>query len=862
MSRSFIWGRFTNLRLDAAAAEELCRRARLRRERAASRHAWKTIHVLEKTGRLWAEPASPFRRRAQALMPGVSGFSPEMVRRTLEIIPGLLSRDALRRRLRAELGREDALDRWSLEPSGGAALKACPLGAVLHVAAGNIFLGCIDSVVMSLLTNNVTLLRLSSADREFPLLFAESLLKADPEGDLVSGLAVLSWEKGLEDVEKVFKRRLQGVVVWGGESAVSAYRRDLGSGCKLVAFGPKLSFGVVSREGLRRRGVREAARRAARDIVWWDQAACASPQTLFIEGPSGEFMESLASELERSARELPPGRLSPDEAAEIVQERHRALAAELLGRGRLLAGRDLRWTIAWNKKGELKASPLSRFIHVRPYEGLRELGKLIAPSAPYLQSAGILVGSNEEAPYAEALTEAGASRVPELGRMLESETGEPHDGRYPLSELVRWVSAPAAAAAADSGKILGALLEQAAEESPFYRRRLKGGLSRAPLLSKDDLRRHAPPLSRALLTREAEGSGTIVFASGGSTGEPKFSLYTQEEFESTCRWLAWGMRGAGLEEGDVLANLFVAGNLWSSFLAVSGAARALRVTHLPIGGTSEAAVALDGLRRLKANALAGLPSTMLELARHLEDKGERLHVEKIFYAGEHVSEEMVRSWKRAFGVRLVRSAGYASVDAGWIGFQCPFCEAGAHHAAEGLQRVEILSVEGGRPVRAGEAGEIVATNLLRRWMPVIRYRTGDLGRWLAGPCPCGHPAPLFKLLGRCDDRINVGGAHLDAADVGRAVASVPGLSFFHQIVVSGRGGERLTVRVERKPRWAGEQPGLCERLGEALLRHSHELRDSVNRGWLKAPEIEILAPGKLPRQARTGKIRRVVDLRR
>ncbi|MDE2292461.1 MAG: hypothetical protein KGL53_10290, partial [Elusimicrobia bacterium] len=256
--RAFLWGRTAELpELTPARAERLCREALARRPRAAARHLWGTVRVLEETGRLWRSPASPYRRRAQRLLAG-GGFSAATVRATLDILPRLLEAGALRRRLERELGRADALDAWSLDPEGERTLKAFPLGAVLHVAAGNIFLGCIDSVVMSLLTNNVTLLRMSSADTAFPLLFAESLRRADRDGVLAGTLAAVSWDSAREDVAAVFKRRLQGVVVWGGEGAVSAYRRDLGPGCRFVAFGPKLSFGVVTRGALRAHGPSEA----------------------------------------------------------------------------------------------------------------------------------------------------------------------------------------------------------------------------------------------------------------------------------------------------------------------------------------------------------------------------------------------------------------------------------------------------------------------------------------------------------------------------------------------------------------------------------------------------------------------------
>ncbi|MHB8533509.1 MAG: acyl-CoA reductase, partial [Solirubrobacteraceae bacterium] len=530
MSRGFFWGRFESAPpLSPAGAERLCRQAEERRERASSRHFWKTLDVLHATGRLWADPRSPFRRRAQALMPRISGFSSATVRQTLEIIPLLLDKRTLRRRLAAELGREDALDAWSLDPEGATAVKAFPLGAVLHVAAGNIFLGCIDSVVMSLLTNNVTLLRLSASDTTFPLLFAESLVRADKAGALGSTLSILSWPRGAEAVESVFKRRLQGIVVWGGESAVSAYRRNLGVGAKLIAFGPKLSFGVVSRAGLERFGVKKAARRAARDVALWDQAACASPQTLFVQDRDPRaFLDALAAEFSRLARTQPMGAPTPDEAASLLEERHRALTAELLGRGRLLAPKDLGWTVAWNRESSLKASPLRRFLHVRPYKDIDDLSARVSGSAPYLQSAGLLVGAAETGAYAEALAAAGASRAPELGRMLESETGEPHDGRYALGELVRWVSGPAAAVSDNVGKALAGVLEQSAAESSFYSRRLRGATARAlehvPFLDKEDLYRHGPPRSEALLTQAGEGRGRVVFASGGSTGKPKFSF--------------------------------------------------------------------------------------------------------------------------------------------------------------------------------------------------------------------------------------------------------------------------------------------------------------------------------------------------
>jgi phenylacetate-coenzyme A ligase PaaK-like adenylate-forming protein len=42
-------------------------------------------------------------------------------------------------------------------------------------------------------------------------------------------------------------------------------------------------------------------------------------------------------------------------------------------------------------------------------------------------------------------------------------------------------------------------------------------------------------------------------------------------------------------------------------------------------------------------------------------------------------------------------------------------------------------------------GEVVVTTLSRRGMPLIRYRTGDLSRFLPGSCRC---ARRLERLGR------------------------------------------------------------------------------------------------------------------
>ncbi|MFR1310499.1 MAG: hypothetical protein ACLSCO_17580 [Gallintestinimicrobium sp.] len=51
---------------------------------------------------------------------------------------------------------------------------------------------------------------------------------------------------------------------------------------------------------------------------------------------------------------------------------------------------------------------------------------------------------------------------------------------------------------------------------------------------------------------------------------------------------------------------------------------------------------------------------------------------------------------------------------------------------------EILDPETGQPVPEGHYGDSwFSTTLRRRGMPLVRHRTGDLGRMIAEPCACG-----------------------------------------------------------------------------------------------------------------------------
>jgi len=316
---------------------------------------------------------------------------------------------------------------------------------------------------------------------------------------------------------------------------------------------------------------------------------------------------------------------------------------------------------------------------------------------------------------------------------------------------------------------------------------------------------------------------------------------------------------AGIGSGDTVGNLFMAGSLYTSFLAASEALEKLGCVSLPIAGNAELNQVMRYVELFRPTAILGLPSVLVQIAETVERRGLDLKIPKILYGGEHLSREAKTYLRERLGADVVLSAGYASVDAGPVGYQCPFRPGGVHHLLYDYQYLEILDPETGRPVPEGEVGEIVVTCLKRRLMPLIRYRTGDLGRRVREQCPCGRTTPLFELKGRTGDVLRVGTVSIYPDSIAAALSQVQGVSHLFQIVADRAGAKDvLTIRTERLHH---RDPDRSDEIRQAILGENPELPEALAEGWLAALEVEVLEPDGLPRNERTGKIQRTVDRR-
>lgn len=93
---------------------------------------------------------------------------------------------------------------------------------------------------------------------------------------------------------------------------------------------------------------------------------------------------------------------------------------------------------------------------------------------------------------------------------------------------------------------------------------------------------------------------------------------------------------------------------------------------------------------------------------------------------------------------------YGSSENGIIAFQCR--KGNMHIMADHLS-VEFLD-ENDTPVKPGQPGRIVITDLSSNAMPLIRYDIGDIGKPSVETCGCGVQLPLMEMVeGRKEDFI-------------------------------------------------------------------------------------------------------------
>jgi hypothetical protein len=415
------------------------------RVREASRVYLKTLpvsRIVETIDRAIArllDRGDPWRRKAEELLPLVTGYDAEMIRLGLTGYLKTFRRPELRKFLAEDFANPQMLDGFQPTPKGGFA-RAYGADVLAHVWAGNVPGLPLWSLVSGLLVKSGNVGKVSSAEPLFAGWFARLLAEIDP--GLADCMAVLWWKGGDEASERALLERADLVLAYGGNESLAAIRERVLVTTRFLPFGHKVSFGMISRAALETNKAWSAAHQAAYDVIRYDQQGCYSPQLFFVERGGKvaprEFSGYLASELACFEQKFPRRMLSIEEAGDLAAWRHGEELKSFSQPGREILGDEAgRWSVVYTDDTEpVSPGGLNRTIRVVAVDRLEDTLPRIAPFRAFLQTAAVAAPPEELHRLAELLGEAGVTRICALGHMTAPEAGWHHDGRFNLLDLV------------------------------------------------------------------------------------------------------------------------------------------------------------------------------------------------------------------------------------------------------------------------------------------------------------------------------------------------------------------------------------------------------------------------------------------
>jgi phenylacetate-CoA ligase len=315
---------------------------------------------------------------------------------------------------------------------------------------------------------------------------------------------------------------------------------------------------------------------------------------------------------------------------------------------------------------------------------------------------------------------------------------------------------------------LQSTLNRAYKNVPFYRIclgeacmdpssvRSLADLELVPLTSREELSRNYPyglfavPLKDIVRIHTATGTGS----------NPTVSGYTNTDLGNWTEMVARTLTAAGVRADDIIQICFDPGlaNWAREFMR---GAEAIRASVIPMS-TLEVLKQVMVMNDYKTSVLVTSPSYARQLLREMTRMGvnpNSLSLKRALLIGEILSEPGRINLEKAFHIHIHGGYGLSEVPGPGIAYDC--AERQGLHINEDHFIAEIIDPENHQVLPPGEAGELVLTSLTARAFPLIRFRTGDMGRLITEVCPCSRSfARLESVPGRADHLVVIRGIKL------------------------------------------------------------------------------------------------------
>ncbi len=408
-----------------------------RAQRSLARRPWREVaEVVGRVAERMLDPEDALRAGALGSLIDSTGLSSEMAACVLDGMAADWRTDRLTRSVEAEPPLADALDGFTADRPG---LRARGYPLTLHIGAGTVPGVTAASMIRALMVKSAVWAKPGLGDVALSVAFARGIAEVDPEA--AAAVAVTYWPG--DDTPVAALTRPDLVVAYGGSDTVARLRTGLPITTPLVAYHHRLSFGAVAREALTATDAGAVGEAVALAAAVFDQRGCVSPHLIFAE-VGGEvdpkaWAAQVADACARTGRTLPAGRWTAGEASAVQQLRGAMeMKASVDPSVSLETGERLAWTVVVDAGASPESPCAGRTVRIRPVDDLAQIPSIVAGLAPVLQTVGFAGPADRAEALAEALSIVGVTRVCSFEDQPFPPPWWKHDGRSPLTPLVRW----------------------------------------------------------------------------------------------------------------------------------------------------------------------------------------------------------------------------------------------------------------------------------------------------------------------------------------------------------------------------------------------------------------------------------------
>ena len=370
-------------------------------------------------------------------------------------------------------------------------------------------------------------------------------------------------------------------------------------------------------------------------------------------------------------------------------------------------------------------------------------------------------------------------------------------------------------------------------------------LAKFPFTCKNDLRQNYPFGMFAVPRKKV----SRIHASSGTTGQPTVVGYTQNDVDMWSGLMARSIWAAGGRPGDIVHVAYGYG-LFTGGLGAHYGAEKLGCTVIPVsGGMTERQVLL--IQDFKPDIIMVTPSYLLAIADEFEKMGvdrNKCSLKIGMFGAEPWTNEMRKEIEEKFNIDAVDLYGLSEIIGPGVSGEC-FREKDGLYVWEDHFYPEIINPETGEVLPDGEKGELVFTSLTKEAFPIIRYRTRDLSRLIAGSNRTMRK--MEKITGRTDDMMIIRGINVFPTQIEEIILKDGRLSPNFQIELTREARlDEMTVLVE----------AMSAELTDDIRKDiSKKMKHQIKNRIGITTKINMLPRGGVERSA--GKARRIVDKR-